>query len=125
MSPVDPKPATREPGTALSASRSTWSSCWRMSGEFTVSPSASCTTGTSGRLSPPLPYTRRISWLVSQPSRPGTLKRWSSASLAGPAATMPTSVATSHPIATSRLCRRTRRVSRCIMKRTASGASGC
>ena len=46
-------------------------------------PSGSFTTASSGTLSPPLPYTRRISWLVSQPSRPGTLKRWSSASRRG------------------------------------------
>src|SRR5919197_3083594 len=58
---------------------------------------------------------RWMSWLVSQPSRPGTLKRWSSAEEAGPAAQMPTIVSRSQPSATKRLCWRTRRVRRCIM----------
>ena len=78
-------------------------SCSRTPGESTVVPSGSVTTGTRGRVSPPLPNFVRISWLASQPSLPGTLKRWSSASEAGPAAATPNSVRTTQPTTTSRL----------------------
>ncbi len=102
-SPVEPKPATRDPGIVFFAVASIFSSWARAPGLSTVLPSGSLTTGTSGSVSPPLPYTARISWLVSQPSRPGTENFWSSASEAGPAAARPTSVSTTQPRATSRL----------------------
>ncbi len=54
-SPVDPKPATREPGTAFFAVSSTWRNWARTSGELTLASAGSFTTGTSGGLSPPLP----------------------------------------------------------------------
>ena len=101
--PVEPKPATREPGTARLALASTFSRSARTPGARTFEPSGSVTTGTSGGLSPPLPYTRTISSLVSQPSRPGTLKRWSSASEAGPEAITPITVRISQPMAMRRL----------------------
>ena len=102
-SPVEPKPATRDPGTVFFAVASILSSWARTPGLSTVLPSGSLTTGTRGSVSPPVPYTFRISWLVSQPSRPGTENFWSRASDAGPAAPMPTSVSTTQARATRRL----------------------
>ena len=54
-SPVDPKPATREPATVFFAVASILSSWARTPALSTVLPSGSLTTGTSGSVSPPLP----------------------------------------------------------------------
>jgi hypothetical protein len=71
-SPVEAKDTTRVRGAAawiLAKRLSSWAAT---PGAATVVPAGRVTTGTRGGMSPPFPYVRRIAWLVSEPSRPGT-----------------------------------------------------
>src|SRR5215208_921515 len=123
-SPVEAYEATREPGRTFVSERSTFARSAFTLGESARVPLGSCTTGTSGEVSPPVPrYFWAMSTFVSQPSLFGTENSGSRASVAGPAAMRPAMVRTTQVSTTVRLCARTQRVSE--DKTTTSGVVAC